>query len=219
MDKQYKTEIIKNAKEKSDLFAKVEVVGDLEVGKTSILRRLIQNEFIEEYTATVGYEFNPYLVKVNNTIIKFQIWDMCGNENYRPVLLNLYRNALLGVLVYSVCSRESFKNLETWIPQLKKSALPNSKIILIGNKNDNEEKREVSFEEGKLLCEKNKLELFQEISAKNGFSSPNFLELAAISLYKDYELHKEDDESFTLNNKDESIMLDLEYKKHNSRCC
>ena len=219
MDKQYKTEIIKNAKAKSDLFAKVEVVGDLEVGKTSILRRLIQNEFIEEYTATVGYEFNPYLVKVNNTIIKFQIWDMCGNENYRPVLLNLYRNALLGVLVYSVCSRESFKNLETWIPQLKKSALPNSKIILIGNKNDDEEKREVSFEEGKLLCEKNKLELFQEISAKNGFSSPNFLELAAISLYKDYELHKEDDESFTLNNKDESIMLDLEYKKHNSRCC
>ena len=219
MDKQYKTEIIKNAKEKSDLFAKVEVVGDLEVGKTSILRRLIQNEFIEEYTATVGYEFNPYLVKVNNTIIKFQIWDMCGNENYRPVLLNLYRNALLGVLVYSVCSRESFKNLETWIPQLKKSALPNSKIILIGNKNDDEEKREVSFEEGKLLCEKNKLELFQEISAKNGFSSPNFLELAAISLYKDYELHKEDDESFTLNNKDESIMLDFEYKKHNSRCC
>ena len=219
MDRQYKTEIIKNAKAKSDLFAKVEVVGDLEVGKTSILRRLIQNEFIEEYTATVGYEFNPYLVKVNNTIIKFQIWDMCGNENYRPVLLNLYRNALLGVLVYSVCSRESFKNLETWIPQLKKSALPNSKIILIGNKNDDEEKREVSFEEGKLLCEKNKLELFQEISAKNGFSSPNFLELAAISLYKDYELHKEDDESFTLNNKDESIMLDLEYKKHNSRCC
>ena len=219
MDKQYKTEIIKNAKAKSDLFAKVEVVGDLEVGKTSILRRLIQNEFIEEYTATVGYEFNPYLVKVNNTIIKFQIWDMCGNENYRPVLLNLYRNALLGVLVYSVCSRESFKNLETWIPQLKKSALPNSKIILIGNKNDDEEKREVSFEEGKLLCEKNKLELFQEISAKNGFSSPNFLELAAISLYKDYELHKEDDESFTLNNKDESIMLDFEYKKHNSRCC
>ena len=221
MDKQYKTEIIKNAKAKSDLFAKVEVVGDLEVGKTSILRRLIQNEFIEEYTATVGYEFNPYLVKVNNTIIKFQIWDMCGNENYRPVLLNLYRNALLGVLVYSVCSRESFKNLETWIPQLKKSALPNSKIILIGNKNDDEEKREVSFEEGKLLCEKNKLELFQEISAKNGFSSPNFLELAAISLYKDYELHKDDaDMSLSLIDRGESIMLERKNSKNEKdNCC
>ena len=217
MDNQYKTQIIKNIKAKSDLFAKIEVVGDLKVGKTSIVRRLIKNEFLEDYNATVGYEFNPYLIKVNNTIIKFQIWDMCGNDNYRSVLLNLYRNALLGILVYSVCSRESFNNLDNWISQLKKYSLPNSKIILLGNKCDDEQKREVSYEEGKRLCEKNKLELFQEISAKKGFSSPNFLELAAISLYKDYELHK-DDESVTLNNKDESIMLDLETKKNN-RCC
>ena len=217
MDNQYKTQIIKNIKAKSDLFAKIEVVGDLKVGKTSIVRRLIKNEFLEDYTATVGYEFNPYLIKVNNTTIKFQIWDMCGNENYRSVLLNLYRNAILGILVYSVCSRESFNNLDNWISQLKKYSLPNSKIILLGNKCDDEQKREVSYEEGKKLCEKNKLEFFQEISAKKGFTSPNFLELAAISLYKDYELHK-DDESVTLNNKDESVMLDLESKKNN-RCC
>ena len=217
MDNQYKTQIIKNIKAKSDLFAKIEVVGDLKVGKTSIVRRLIKNEFLEDYNATVGYEFNPYLIKVNNTIIKFQIWDMCGNDNYRSVLLNLYRNALLGILVYSVCSRESFNNLDNWISQLKKYSLPNSKIILLGNKCDDEQKREVSYEEGKRLCEKNKLEFFQEISAKKGFTSPNFLEMAAISLYKDYELHK-DDESVTFNNKDESIMLDSEPKKTN-RCC
>ena len=142
---------------------------------------------------------------------------MCGNDNYRSVLLNLYRNAILGILVYSVNSRESFNNLNNWISQLKKYSLPNSKIILLGNKCDDEQKREVSYEEGKKLCEKNKLEFFQEISAKKGFTSPNFLELAAISLYKDYELHK-DDESVTLNNKDESIMLDIESKKNN-RCC
>ena len=217
MDNQYKTQIIKNIKAKSDLFAKIEVVGDLKVGKTSIVRRLIKNEFLEDYNATVGYEFNPYLIKVNNTIIKFQIWDMCGNDNYRSVLLNLYRNAILGILVYSVCSRESFNNLDNWITQLKKYSLPNSKIILLGNKCDDEQKREVSYEEGKKLCEKNKLEFFQEISAKKGFTSPNFLEMAAISLYKDYELHK-DDESVTFNNKDESIMLDSEPKKTN-RCC
>ena len=217
MDNQYKTQIIKNIKAKCDLFAKIEVVGDLKVGKTSIVRRLIKNEFLEDYNATVGYEFNPYLIKVNNTIIKLQIWDMCGDDNYRSVLLNLYRNASLGILVYSVCSRESFNNLDNWISQLKKYSLPNSKIILLGNKCDDEQKREVSYEEGKRLCEKNKLEFFQEISAKKGFTSPNFLEMAAISLYKDYELHK-DDESVTFNNKDESIMLDSEPKKTN-RCC
>ena len=217
----YTTEIIKRKNTKNDLFAKVEVVGDLKVGKTSIIKRLIQNEFVENYTETVGYEFNPYLIKVNNKIIKFQIWDMCGNENYRSVLLNLYRNATLGILVYSVCSRESFNNLSIWIEQLKKFALPNSKIILIGNKCDDEQNRQVSYEEGKQICEKNNLEFFLEVSAKNGFKSPNFLELAAISLYKDYELHKEDSvNSTTLNNVDESIMLNADNSKSNvTKCC
>ena len=146
---------------------------------------------------------------------------MCGNENYRSVLLNLYRNATLGILVYSVCSRESFNNLSIWIEQLKKFALPNSKIILIGNKCDDEQNRQVSYEEGKQICEKNNLEFFLEVSAKNGFKSPNFLELAAISLYKDYELHKEDSvNSTTLNNVDESIMLNADNSKSNvTKCC
>ena len=197
----------------------MEVVGDLKVGKSSIIKRLIHNEFTDQYIATIGYEFNPYLIKVNNTIIKLQIWDMCGNENYRSVLLNLYRNATLGVLVYSVCSRESFDNLGNWIEQLKKYSLPNSKIVLIGNKCDDEKNREVTYEEGKKVCEKYNLEFFLEISAKNGYSSPNFLELAAISLYKDYEMHKDDSDN-TFNNKEESIMLDgSQYMNRGGRCC
>ena len=85
MDKKdYKTEIINNnGNIKNDFYAKVEVVGDFQVGKTSIFRRLIKNQFIEEYKATEGYEFSPYFIKVDNKVIKFQIWDMCGNENYR----------------------------------------------------------------------------------------------------------------------------------------
>ena len=218
-DQNYKTEIIKNINTKSDLFAKVEIVGDLKVGKSSIIKRLIHNEFTDQYIPTIGYEFNPYLIKVNNYIIKLQIWDMCGNENYRSVLLNLYRNATLGVLVYSVCSRESFDNLGNWIEQLKKYSLPNSKIVLIGNKCDDEKNREVTYEEGKKICEKYNLEFFLEISAKNGYSSPNFLELAAISLYKDYEMHKDDSDN-TFTNREESIMLDgSRYMSKGARCC
>ena len=217
----YTTEIIKDQNTKSDLFAKVEVVGDLEVGKTSILKKITQNEFIEDYTPTLGYEFNPYLVKVNDIILKLQIWDMCGNENYRSVLLNLYRNASLGILVYSVTSRESFNNLEKWITELKKYAFPGSKIFLLGNKCDDEGHREVSYEEGKEICEKNNLEFFEEVSAKKGFESPNFLERAAILLYKDYELHKDDNEnSISLMNRGESIMLDRkDLNKKNNNCC
>ena len=220
-NKNYKTEVINDQTIKNNLFAKVEVVGDLEVGKTSILKKLIQNEFSEEYNPTLGYEFNPYFVKVNDQIIKLQIWDMCGNDNYRSVLLNLYRNASAGILVYSVCSRESFNNLENWITQLKKYALPGSKIILIGNKCDDEENREVKYEEGKEICEKNNLEFFMEVSAKNGFESPNFLEMLAIILYKEYEAHKNDESAdLSLFDRGESIFLSKkDIKKKNTNCC
>ena len=216
-DEEYKTEIVKNLNTKNDLFAKVQVVGDLGVGKTSIFKRLINDEFCEKYTPTHGYEFYPYLVKVNNTTIKFQIWDMCGADSYRSVLLNLYRNATFGILVYSVCSRHSFNNLDNWITELKKCALPNSKIILIGSKCDDQENRVVSFEEGKEICKKYNLELFLEISAKNGFSSPNFLEKIAIILYKD----SKDDPESTLNNKDSSmsLMLDKDSIQKRNNCC
>ena len=216
----YKTEVIKDESIRNDLFAKVEVVGDLEVGKTSILKKITQDEFKEEYTPTLGYEFNPYLIKINDIVLKLQIWDMCGNENYRSVLLNLYRNASLGILVYSVCSRESFNNLENWIKDLKKFAFPGSKMILLGNKCDDEQHREVSFEEGKEVCEKNNLEFFMEVSAKKGFESPNFLEKAAIILYKDYELHKNDnDVSLSLIDRGESILLEKKQVKKKNSCC
>ena len=201
---EYKIQIVSDTNEKHDLFAKVQVIGDLGVGKTSIVKRIIKNEFDEDYIPTIGYDFNPYLIKVNNTTIKFQIWDMCGNDNYHSVVLNLYRNAVLGILVYSVCSRQSFNHLDNWIEELKNNAMAGSKIILIGNKNDNEEKREVSYEEGKKICEKYKLDFFLEISAKKGFSSPNFLEKAAIILYNDYILNN--DES-TLKTQNLSIKL------------
>ena len=217
----YKTEIITDINTKNDLFAKVEIIGDMKVGKSTILTRIIKNTFKEDYIPTEGYEFSTYLIKVNNTVLKMQIWDMCGNENYRSALFNLYRNAVVGILVYSVCSRESFNNLENWITNLKKYALPWSKLILLGNKCDDELKREVTFEEGKKICDKYNLLFFEEISAKNGFNSPNFLELIAISLYQDYEKNKDDDNdiSATLMNRTESIMLAGTKIKKNDGCC
>lgn len=217
----YKTEIIKDLNTRNDLFAKVEIIGDVKVGKSTILSRITKDTFREEYSPTIGYEFSTYLIKVNNIVLKMQLWDMCGDENYRSVLFNLYRNTVVGILVYSVCSRESFNNLETWITNLKKCALPWSKLILLGNKCDDEEKREVTYEEGKKICDKYDLLFFMEVSAKEGFNSPNFLELAAISLYQDYENNKENDNdiSATLLNRTESIMLAGTRVRKKDTCC
>ena len=215
--KNYKTEIITDTKAKFEFFVKVVVVGDCEVGKTSLLKRLTKNEFITEYTPTKGYEFNIYLIKVNGTVIKFQIWDMCGDENYRTSLLQLYRNSNLGVLVYSITSRDSFNKLEDWIVKLKKKA-PTTKIILLGNKKDEEHKREVSYEEGKEICKKHNLEFFEEISAANEFPSPNFMERGAITVFKDYETGGNDISAGVFN---VSVMLDPKEvnQEKKMKCC
>ena len=214
-NRNYKTERIRNINSKFDFFIKVEVVGDSKVGKTALLKQLINNEFDEEYIPTYGYEFNIYIIKINEIIIKFQIWDMSGADNYRISLLHLYRNATLGILVYSVCSRESFNNLENWIIQLKDKA-PTSKINLLGNKCDEKEKREVSYEEGKEICEKYNLEYFMEISAKYNFNKLNFMEIGAISIYKEYIMNGSDISNRNLN---ESIMLNNPVKSNRNKCC
>jgi small GTP-binding protein len=213
--KNYKAEIIQDKRTKFEFFVKVVVAGDCEVGKTAILKQLLKKEFISEYKPTKGYEFNIVLIKVNDTVIKFQIWDMCGAENYRISLLQLYRNANLGILVYSITSRESFDNLKNWIIKLRDKA-PLSKIILIGNKCDLEDQRKVSFEEGKEMCEKYELEYFMEISAKREINN-NFMEIAAISLFKDYETNGNEMSLGVLN---ESVMLnDYSKRERIKRCC
>ena len=213
--KSFKTEMISDPKSKYDFFVKVVVVGDVQVGKTSILKKALKNEFTEEYKSTKGYEFNIALIKVNDTIIKFQIWEISGEENSGPSLLN-FRNANLGYLVYSVTSRESFNNLKYWIEKLRKKA-PTIRIILIGNKCDDKDNRKVSYEEGKEISEKFNLENFEEVSAVQEFPSPNFLEKGAINLLKDDESGSNDASCFV----SKTIMIDPDELNINrkQKCC
>ena len=216
--KNYKIKIIENVNNsKLDyLFSKILIIGDCKVGKSSLIKKITTNKFEANYKPTKGYEFYNYMVKIDDTYIKLQVWDMCGDENYRPALLNLYRNATFGILVYSINDYKSFKNLDTWITQLKKNAPVNNKILLIGNKSDEAENREVAYDDGKKICQKYNLELFMEVSAKNGIQSPNFLEMICVNIYEEYLQHG-DEMDTTYNN--ESITLGTLSGKQKFRCC
>lgn len=223
-NKNYHTEIIPispSLTKKSEIFAKVEIIGDLGVGKTSLAKRITKDVFSPSYIATEGYEFYSYMIKVNNTLIQFQIWDMSGKENYRSALFNLYRNAAVGILVYSVNNRQSFENCQGWIKQMKEYGTHNNKIVLIGNKCDDKEGREVSKEEGEQICNKEELNLFMEVSAKEGVERPNFLELISIQLYEDFLVYK-DDYDFSSDIQNKSVLLksidDIE-GKNKKICC
>lgn len=85
-----------------DLSFKLIVVGDSGVGKSCLTMRGTKNLFDDQYNATVGFEFFTMSIKIGNIIEKLQIWDTCGQEVYRSLISNFYRNASLAFLVYSI---------------------------------------------------------------------------------------------------------------------
>jgi small GTP-binding protein len=85
-----------------DLSFKIIVVGDSGVGKSCLTMRGTKNLFDDNYNATVGFEFFTLNLKINDTIIKLQVWDTCGQEIYRSLISNFYRNSSLAFLVYSI---------------------------------------------------------------------------------------------------------------------
>ena len=131
-----------------DLSFKIIIIGDPGVGKSCISVKAIKDKFIEGYETTVGFDFFTYCIKMNGQIIQLKIWDTCGQEVYRALIHNFFRNTSLAILVYSIDNKESFKNLNFWLNDLKTQSNPDIKIILIGNKKDLNEKREVTFEQG-----------------------------------------------------------------------
>ena len=87
---------------KYDLSFKVILIGNSGVGKSCLTTRATKSVFINSYTATVGFEFYNFNLKINTTVIKLQIWDTCGQEAYRSLVTNFYRNSSLAIVVYAV---------------------------------------------------------------------------------------------------------------------
>ena len=169
-----------------DLSFKIIIIGDPGVGKSCISVKAIKDKFIEGYETTVGFDFFTYCIKMNDQIIQLKIWDTCGLEVYRALIHNFFRNTSLAILVYSIDNKESFKNLNFWLNDLKTQSNPDIKIILIGNKKDLNAKREVTFEQGQKFYKEKQFQLFFETSAKTGENIQEvFLESARI-LFNDF---------------------------------
>ena len=192
-----------------DMSFKLIVIGDSFVGKSCITTNATKNIFENYYSATVGFEFFTILFRINNQNIRLQIWDTCGQEEYRSLIQNFYRNSSLAILVYSIDSQRSFENLEMWLNEIRTKGNPDVKIFLVGNKIDLEDKREVSTEKGKLFYENNNLNLFIETSAKNGTNIQELFKKAAILLYREHSSY-----SNMSSKLDKSIKLTLNSDKN-----
>ncbi len=152
--------------EKYDLMFKILILGDSGVGKSSLFLRYTKNEFNQDMRSTIGVEFGLKFLKIENFQLKIQIWDTAGMERYRSITNAYYKGAKGVIIVYDICRKKSFENVDKWIDDFKSKADDDAVIILIGNKSDLDEKREVSKEEAESKAQKNKFG-FMEASAKD----------------------------------------------------
>ena len=185
-DDEFNIEILPEDFAQYDISFKIIVIGDQAVGKSCLTTQAVRNNFQEFYQATVGFEFLTFNMRINNNVLKLQIWDTCGQEVYKSLISNFYRNSSLALILYAINNKDSFQHAETWLNDLKNQANPNVKVFLVGNKSDLENERVVSKEEGERFKEEKKLDRFFETSAKTGENARSALLEAAKLLYKDY---------------------------------
>ena len=105
--------------EKTDLAFKIIVIGDPGVGKSCLTGRATKDIFNAEYSNTIGFEFLTFNMNLDNKKIKLQIWDTCGQEVYKSLITNFYRNASLAMIVFAINSRQSFINVNSWLNEIK----------------------------------------------------------------------------------------------------
>ena len=145
------------------------IIGDSAVGKSNLLLQYAHNKFNDDYQATIGVEFGAKNITVNNKIYRIQIWDTAGQENFRSITRAYYKNSVCAMVVYDITNKDTFNNVQTWIEDCKNQSPKTIFMVLVGNKNDLEDKRQVKYEDGMELANKNGM-MFYETSAKSGFN-------------------------------------------------
>ena len=145
---------------------KIVFVGEMGVGKTSLLVRYADNTFSEHAIGNDGVDSKIKSINVGGTEMALQIWDTAGQERFRTVTANYYREADAAILVYDICNRQSFEEIKNWMREVEKYCPAHVQKILVGNKID-KVNREVCFEEGEDYANCENIN-FCEVSAATG---------------------------------------------------
>jgi len=143
------------------------IIGDMGVGKSCLLHQFTEKKFIPDSPHTIGVEFGTRIIEVMGKKIKLQIWDTAGQERFRAVTRSYYRGAAGALLVYDITRRATYNHLTSWLTDARNLTNPNTVIMMIGNKKDSEDQRDVSYEEASNFAKENGL-IFLETSAKTG---------------------------------------------------
>ena len=206
--------------DQSEMVFKVVLVGDMNVGKTNIVSRYIRNEFHEDSKNTVGVEFLSKQFKIEGHNIKAQIWDTAGSEKFRSITTQYYKGAKGCLVVYDITDQSSFDNIDKWINEVKVCADKNVTFIIIGNKSDLEDIRQVNTELGEDKAMVNEA-AFMETSALSGENIEKAFEFMINEIYKKNfnEMTKARDNDNLGGSKDLAAFNENNDNARKKKCC
>ena len=199
------------------------LLGNSEVGKTSFILRYTEDFFQPIYLTTIGIDFKVKNITFsNNKSYKLFFYDTTGQEKYKSISLNLIKNSDGILLMYDITKKKSFESITNWMESIKDIKEESFPIVLVGNKTDLKDKREVQKEEGKEIATKYGIDFF-EISNKDGIN----IEESCLSLvkkiieYKEKNIELEKDDEYEINDKKtyNSENLKKTFKEKKKKCC
>ena len=147
----------------------------------------MEDDFKDDHDITVGVEFGSFLIKVEEKVLKLQVWDTAGQESFRSITKIFYRGAHVVILAYSVINGMSFENLQDWLREVRIQCSPDVMLFVVGNKCDLEEMREVTQESVLEFKELNNIQYWCETSAKSGKNFDKLFTDCAKFVYNKYK--------------------------------
>jgi small GTP-binding protein len=181
------------------------------------MNKYIKNEFREDTKATVGVEFGSKVYVIENHRIKAQIWDTAGQERYRSIANTYYKGSKGAFIVYDITRKETFDSVDKWVNDLITECDKNISIILIGNKNDLENQRQVTKEQGEEKAKAFQLGFF-EMSALTGDNLEKGFNTLISEIYENNKNEFKNNDYLNLGDAVEEIKLKNDSENEN-KCC
>ncbi|TFK42392.1 ras family-domain-containing protein [Crucibulum laeve] len=160
---------------------KIVLLGDQSVGKTSLITRFMYDTFDNTYQATIGIDFLSKTMYLEDRTVRLQLWDTAGQERFRSLIPSYIRDSSVAIVVFDITNRQSFMSTTKWIDDVRSERGNDVIIVLVGNKADLSDKRQVTLEEATAKATQLNI-MFMETSAKAGHNVKSLFKKIAMSL-------------------------------------
>ena len=196
-----------------EMMIRILTLGNISVGKTSIILRYLNDTFKEDHKMTIGIDMQTINVEYYNHIAQLIFWDSAGQERFQSMTKNYYKNSDVLLLIFDVMDNKSFSQLETWLNGIIENKVQHALVYLIANKIDYGSRRLISTHQGEILAERYNIPYY-EVSALSGYNIDKLFEDIVSEIVKNKYVLSCDTNSIRL-----SVSTCVSKKKKKEDCC